>query len=242
MYICIHMYLQHYKRDEFASTCAAYSSLSDSTQDDAETCTNMCAALIASGECSKAIEAASSQCSTADLSTDADSSTLSSATVEVLFNKACAEISVGDLEAAAKSLHTARDISERAARSEGSSDEEIAAETAPIAMQLVYVNLARGHRDASSFHADMEACKHVLRSNKTDLELSAVCANNLAALRGSRDIPDTMRRFRASLSAAAEAKLSAQQLFLARYNRAVLALHARKAEECFKILEELEKM
>ncbi len=156
---------------------------------------------------------------------------------EVLFNKSCAEIATGDWHSAAESLEASRELCLASLTADGSSEEDIERETAAILLQTSFLHIKSGKLKGS-----LESCKSILRKYRSELELAAVAANNLAVLRGDKDLPDSLKRFRTAISAAAEEKLTANQLQEIRFNRCVLLLYTRKLEECTRTLDELDKL
>lgn len=217
--------LQNFKARTFAECSQLYNDLisSDSTPD-AELLVNAYAAHIAGGEPEKVVESHRSFDSVGE-------------TYELLFNKSCAEIALKDYENAALSLHAAKDICVRSMTSDGSSKAEIEKECASMLLQSMYLGIMNGKTEGSA-----EVCKDMMRKFKTEVELMAVAANNLAVLRGDRDLPDSLRRFRTTINAAAEEKLTTYQLCEIQFNRCVLLLHMRKVDECFRALDDLDKM
>lgn len=150
---------------------------------------------------------------------------------ELRFNLASALISTGDLEGAASELRTAYDTVAKVL-----DEEDVAEEQAPIALQQAYV----AHRMQKTEEA-LSTYMRMLREFKNNLELNAVAANNLAVLRGDKDLPDSLRRLRSTINKDAEAKLSLPQLQTIRYNRCLLLLMMKKADECVRALDGLEQ-
>lgn len=68
-------------------------------------------------------------------------------------------------------------------------EEDVGDEQAPIVLQQAYVS----HRLQKTEEA-LDTYMRTLRDYKNNLELNAVAANNLAALRGDKDLPDSLRR------------------------------------------------
>ncbi|CAE7469611.1 SRP72, partial [Symbiodinium microadriaticum] len=115
---------------------------------------------------------------------------------DLLFNVACAYISMGRISQAESTLQEALDLCRHVLGEDGLTEEE------------------------------------VLKSYKKSDELLAVAANNLAVLRGDKDLPDSLRRLRSTISSASEERLTRSQLMDLRYNRCILLLHLKKVEEC----------
>lgn len=158
-------------------------------------------------------------------------------TYELIFNKSCAELALHDYESAAVSLSTSRELCIKGMRDDGSSEDDIDRECAAILMQSAYLSILTGNTKGSA-----SLCKSMMRKYRNEVELMAVAANNLAVLRGEKDLPDSLRRFRTVINTSAEEKLTTYQLCEIRFNRCVLLLHLRKIDECLKVLDELEKM
>jgi hypothetical protein len=69
----------------------------------------------------------------------------------------------------------------------------VEAMNAPLKLQLAYTQIRTALRE-EALHTHTE----MLRAHtgaKLELEVSAVFANNLAVLRGDRDLPDSLRRY-----------------------------------------------
>ena len=197
--------------------------MGDEASPDAEVLTNIYASRIAGGEPEKALEMHNGV-------SDVEG------TYELLFNKSCAEIALKDYENAALSLHTAREMCIRSMTDDDSSQEEIDKECASMLLQSIYLGIMSGKTQGS-----IDTCKSMMRQYRSEVELMAVASNNLAVLRGDRDLPDSLRRFRTTINAVAEEKLTAYQMCEIRFNRCVLLLHMRKFDECFRGLDDLDK-
>lgn len=157
---------------------------------------------------------------------------------DLLFNVACAYISAGRISRAESTLQAALDLCRRVLTGDGLSQEEVTRETTGIAMQKTFVDILLGRATQRS----LEECREVLKSYKKSDELLAVAANNLAVLRGDKDLPDSLRRLRSTISSASEERLTRSQLMDLKYNRCILLLHMKKVEECGRALDELDQM
>lgn len=155
-----------------------------------------------------------------------------------MYNIGCAQIAVKDLSSAQFSLHKAYEISCKLLTEEGLTDEQIAHESRAIKLQISLIDILNGH----DTHSSLELCRTILRSTKHNNELLAVAANNLTVLRGSNDLPDSLRRLKNTISSSTEEKLTKSQLMEIRYNRSILLLHTKRFDECIKTLDELDKM
>lgn len=217
--------MQSFKSKKFAECSQLYNELASSElAQDAELLTNVCAAHIAAGEPRTALEKHDS------IASDVET------TYELLFNKSCAEIALKEFDCAALTLHSAKEMCIRAMTEDGWTEAEIDKECASMLLQSIYLGIMTG-----SIHGAIDTCKAMMKKHRTELELMAVAANNLAVLRGDKDLPDSLRRFRTTINAAAEEKLTTYQLCEIRFNRCVLYLHLRKIDECFKALDELDE-
>eukprot|EP01041_Mallomonas_annulata_P004624 gene4624-9182_t len=169
--------------------------------------------------------------------TDTDSSKYDSS-FEVYYNRACAHIATKDTDAAYHSLKTAKDVCVRVLQEEGCSQDEVQKECLSLDLQHAYLQIVTGKISGA-----LDTCRHALRlqqGKNKDLELMAVAANNLAVLRGDKELPDSLRRLRTTITDAAEGKLAPSQLRELRFNRCILLLHLRKTDEALRNLEELE--
>lgn len=218
---------QNFKARKFSAASQLYGELVSAADPspDAETLANIYAAHIAGGEPERALEKHQHYAGSVDGS------------YELYFNKSCAEIATKDYENATLSLHTAKEMCIRSMNDDSCSEEEIDKECASMLLQALYLGIMSGKTQGS-----IDTCKSMMRKYRSEVELMAVAANNLAVLRGDRDLPDSLRRFRSTINAAAEEKLSPFQLCEIRFNRCVLLLHMRKFDECFRALDDLEKM
>lgn len=155
-----------------------------------------------------------------------------------MYNVGCAQISIKDLPSAQSSLQQAYELCHKLLAEEGLTEDEISHESRAIRLQIALVNILNGHETTSS----LELCRTILRSTKHDNELLAVAANNLTVLRGSTDLPDSLRRLKNTISSSTEEKLTKSQLMEIRYNRCILLLHTKRFDECIKNLDELDKL
>lgn len=162
---------------------------------------------------------------------------------EVFYNRTCAHISAHENDEAIDNLHLAKDICRRTLTEEGLSEGEIQKEMAVMDLQESFLQILSGRRSEAA--AAMEANKNILCADGDDkikdLELRVVAANNLAVLRGDRELPDSLTRLRSVITPTSESKLTASQLKELRYNRCILVLHLRKFDECLRLLSEFER-
>lgn len=129
-----------------------------------------------------------------------------------------------------------------------------------MTLQSVYVNILAG-MSPQSYQSSLDQCRSLLKvfqQLKSDHrsgsggrvrsdteadwdmeELAVIATNNLAVLRGNRDLPETLKRFRAAITNSTESKLSSGQLMDVRYNQCVLLLCLKKTDECVKMLNDV---
>ena len=163
---------------------------------------------------------------------------------EVLYNRSCANISINNLDEAEEDLKQAEEVCKRVLAEEGSTQEEIDTELNSIKLQSAYLKIVKSRSSTDTAEA-LTTCRDVLKSfgpgKNKDLELMAVAANNLAVLRGDKDLPDSLRRLRNTITVEAEGKLAPSQLKELKFNRCILLLHLRKTDEALRTIDELEK-
>lgn len=218
---------QYYKLHQYDEAVSRYEDLADADADgDTDLLTNYYAAQV-SNDCGQAALLAHPQ----------DGESVGDC-FDLLFNVACAYISSGRISQAEVTLQEALDMCRSVLSDDGLSDEEVAVESTAIALQKTFVDILMGRANLQS----LEHCREVLKSRKKGDELMAVAANNLAVLRGDKDLPDSLRRLRSTISSASEEKLTRSQLMELRYNRCILLLHLKKVEECQQNLDELDTM
>lgn len=150
-------------------------------------------------------------------------------TYEQEFNAACWDMAHGNLASAERRLEHAEALG-RATLSADEAD----AELAPIRLQRAVVEHMRGRHDAA-----MAVYQEVLKRSPGDAQLLSVAANNMAAIKGARDLFDGQRKFRLATTAASQAKQSPAQRRAIAINRCLLLLHMRKFAECRRAAEQL---
>lgn len=123
---------------------------------------------------------------------------------ELLFNTACALISGGQIAEAGSTLDRTEALCHEVLALDGLSEEEVQREVTTIQLQKSFVEILS---NKSSGHAQQSAdeCLAILRrcsgNKKKSHEVLAVAANNLAVLRGDKDLPDSLRRLRTTITA-----------------------------------------
>jgi hypothetical protein len=125
---------------------------------------------------------------------------------ELMFNTVCALISGGQLAAAASTLKQTEALCREVLTEDGLSEEDIQQEVTNIQLQKSFVGILSNRSSDNTRQAAVEECLAILRNNrgnkkKKNHEMLAVAANNLAVLRGDKDLPDSLRRLRTTITA-----------------------------------------
>ncbi|XP_022725659.1 signal recognition particle subunit SRP72-like [Durio zibethinus] len=165
---------------------------------------------------------------------------------ELAYNIACSLIEGNKHKDAEQLLLTARRIGQETLTEENLADDDIEIELAPIAVQLTYVQQLLGHtQEAVGGYTD------IVNRNLADELSLAVAVNNLIAVKGPKDISDSLRKLdrlkekdsqKFQLAHAIDLKLSPKQKETIYVNRVLLLLHANKmdqARELVAVLPEL---
>jgi signal recognition particle subunit SRP72 len=220
--------MQYYKLHQYGEAVSRYEDLAASADDEADSdlLTNYYASSISDNRAQDAL-----------LAYPQDAESVGDC-FDLLFNVACAYISSGQIAQAEATLQSALELCRSVLSEDGLGDDEIAAESTAISLQKTFVDILMGRASQRS----LDECREVLKNRKKSDELMAVAANNLAVLRGDKDLPDSLRRLRSTISSASEEKLTRSQLMDLRYNRCILLLHLKKVDECAKTLDDLDKM
>lgn len=190
----------------------------------AETSTNIIAALTSAGRAAEAVEYASQLPATTQF--------------EHFYNRACAEIDMGELSAAKRSLHTALTQCRESLPTDEYTEEEIEVELGVLTAQAAFVDQQRGDTDAAS------TAYKLLFGFKTELDpaVAAVAANNIVALRGGqRDLFDSWKKCRANLAESLAKKLTPRQRRAFLFNGAVLSMHMAKSDQSKELIAALQK-
>jgi hypothetical protein len=124
---------------------------------------------------------------------------------ELMFNTVCALISGGQIAEAASTLDQTEALCREVLTEDGLSEEEIQREVTNIHLQKSFVGILSNKSSDNTRQAAVDECLAILRSNsvnkKKNHEMLAVAANNLAVLRGDKDLPDSLRRLRTTITA-----------------------------------------
>lgn len=165
---------------------------------------------------------------------------------ELLYNTVCALLSGGHILKASSSLEKTETLCREVLSEDGVSEDDIQRELVNVKLQKLFVGILSNKNDPSFRQNAIDECLDLLRQNsdksRRNYEVMAVAANNLAVLRGDKDLPDSLRRLRNTITAEAEEKLSLKQLMEIRYNRCILLLHMRKIDDAVRALNELDQI
>lgn len=127
---------------------------------------------------------------------------------ELLFNTVCAMISGGQIAEAATSLEQTETLCREVLKEDGLSEDDIQEEVTNIQLQKAFVGILSNRSNANTRELAVNECLAILRRNngnkKKNHEMLAVAANNLAVLRGDKDLPDSLRRLRTTITAGNE--------------------------------------
>lgn len=125
---------------------------------------------------------------------------------ELLFNSVCALVSGGQIAEAMTALDQTEALCREVLTGDGLSDEEIQKEIINIQLQRSFLDIVSNRFSDNTRQAAVDQCLAILRSassggkKKKNHEMLAVAANNLAVLRGDKDLPDSLRRLRTTIT------------------------------------------
>ncbi|WOL08802.1 signal recognition particle subunit SRP72-like [Canna indica] len=171
-----------------------------------------------------------------------------SSSFEIAYNYACSLIEKQKYLEAEQQLLSARRIGQEMLMEEDYADDEIETELAPIAVQLAYVKQLQGHTQEA-----IEAYTAIINRNLSDYSSLAVATNNLIALRGTKDVSDSLRRLdrliekgtgvkKFQLANGLDFKLSTRQKESLYSNRLLLLLQANRMDQAQEIVAALPEM
>ena len=213
-----------YRQAHFGDATEIYNSVLAHEDDPTETLSNLAAACVQGGRSAEALEAAPEDF-------------VSGATKhELAYNLSIAAADLGDLALAEARLRQAEDTARAVLAEDGWEAAEIESEVAVIVVQLAYVVQLSGDGARAA-----KIYKSVLKTAGPDADPSvvAVASNNLAALRGERDVFHNVKLV--AKAAAADAKLSEKGKEAVALNTALLNLYGNKFDECRKGVAALEQ-
>lgn len=164
---------------------------------------------------------------------------------ELAYNAACSLIERQKYTDAEQLLLSARRIGQETLMDENLADDEIELELAPIAVQLAYVHQLLGNtKEAVQSYID------TIKRNLADEPSLAVATNNLIALKGPKDISDSLRKLDRliekgsgnrsfQLAHGLDLKLSPKQKEAIYTNRMLLLLHSNKMDQARELVAAL---
>lgn len=167
---------------------------------------------------------------------------------ELAYNTACSLIERSKYKDAEQLLLSARRVGQETLMEDNLADDEIEIELAPLAVQLAYVQQLLGNTPEA-----MEAYTGIINRNLADESSLAVAVNNLVALKGPKDISDSLRKLDRliekgngaqsfQLSNGLESKLSPKQRETIYTNRVLLLLHANRMDQARELVAALPDM
>ncbi|GJQ11292.1 hypothetical protein GpartN1_g3083.t1 [Galdieria partita] len=155
---------------------------------------------------------------------------------EVMFIEACAYCECGLTEKAERCLLEAMEQCSTALQQDKRTQEDIEEELLPLKTQLAFVYQI-SYRETKA-----EELFHDIVSKKVnDWNSYSVAVCNFVALRGYREVHDSLKRLKSIISKRSFVKLTHKQQVAILVNRILLLLHLRKFDACILALDELIK-
>ncbi|GAV80365.1 SRP72 domain-containing protein/Apc3 domain-containing protein [Cephalotus follicularis] len=162
---------------------------------------------------------------------------------ELAYNAACSLIERNNYTVAEQLLLTARRIGQETLTEDNYAEDDVEIELAPINVQLAYVQQLLGHTpEAIGSYTD------TINRNLADESSLAVAVNNLIALKGPKDVNDSLRKLdrlketdaqNFQLSHVLDLKLSPKHKKAIYANRVLLLLHANKMDQARELVATL---
>nr|GMD21504.1 signal recognition particle subunit SRP72-like [Ipomoea batatas] len=167
---------------------------------------------------------------------------------ELAFNTACSLLERQKYKDAEQLLLSARRIGQESLMEENLADEDIEMELAPIAVQLAFVHKILGNREEA-----LESYIGLIKRNLADDSSLAVAINNLIALKGPKDVSDSLRKIdkliekndgplRFQLARGLDLKLSPKQREAIYTNWVLLLLHSNKMDQARELVAALPRI
>ncbi|KAK9191727.1 hypothetical protein WN943_020342 [Citrus x changshan-huyou] len=165
---------------------------------------------------------------------------------ELAYNTACSLAEMNKYTEAEQLLLTARRIGQETLTDDNFAEDDIEIELAPIAVQLAYVQQLLGNtQEAFGAYTD------IIKRNLADESSFAVAVNNLVALKGPKDVNDSLKKLdrikekdmqNFQLACVLDLKLSPKQREAIYANRVLLLLHANKMDQARELVAALPDM
>ncbi|GMH02650.1 hypothetical protein Nepgr_004489 [Nepenthes gracilis] len=166
---------------------------------------------------------------------------------ELAYNTACSLIDRNEYRDAEQLLLSARRVGQETLMGEDMADDDMEVELAPIAIQLAYVQQLLGQTQEA-----VEAYSDIVKQNLADDSSLAVAINNLIALKGPKDVSDSLKKLdrliekndhgRFQLARGLDQKLSAKHREAIYVNRVLLLLHANRMDQARELVIALQDM
>lgn len=165
---------------------------------------------------------------------------------ELAYNTACSLAEMNKYTEAEQLLLTARRIGQETLTDDNFAEDDIEIELAPIAVQLAYVQQLLGNtQEAFGAYTD------IIKRNLADESSFAVAVNNLVALKGPKDVNDSLKKLdrikekdmqNFQLARVLDLRLSPKQREAIYANRVLLLLHANKMDQARELVAALPDM
>lgn len=165
---------------------------------------------------------------------------------ELAYNTACSLAEMNKYTEAEQLLLTARRIGQETLTDDNFAEDDIEIELAPIAVQLAYVQQLLGNTQEA-----LGAYTDIIKRNLVDESSFAVAVNNLIALKGPKDVNDSLKKLdrikekdmsNFQLAHVLDLKLSPKQREAIYANRVLLLLHANKMDQARELVAALPDM
>lgn len=164
---------------------------------------------------------------------------------ELAYNAACSLIDEHKYTDAEQLLLSSRRIGQETLMDESLADDGIEIELAPIAVQLAYVQQLMGNTKEA-----VQSYTGIIKRNLADEPTLAVATNNLIALKGPKDISDSLKKLDKlieksggpgsfQLARGLDLKLSPKQKEAIYINRMLLLLHSNKLDQARELVAAL---
>ncbi|CAK9259565.1 unnamed protein product [Sphagnum jensenii] len=164
---------------------------------------------------------------------------------EMAYNAACASIERKEFSKAEELLLLAHRIGQESLIEDDYTEEEIEDELAPISVQLAYVQQMQGCTEEA-----IESYNRVLKRKPVDALSVAIASNNLIAIRGGKDLFDSLKKSdkllenkglgqKLQFAEGLDHKLSTRQKEAISFNRCLLLLHSNKLSQARQFVSSL---
>eukprot|EP00937_MAST-01D_sp_MAST-1D-sp2_P001956 g1956.t1 len=208
-----------YRQGDYTGAIEVYEKVLPHEDDPTEALANMCAAHFAAGQGGQGLEAVPEDFAGAEKSH------------ELAYNMGCCAADAGRMDEAEERLQAAEKLARSGLAADGWEPQEVEQEVAVILVQLAFVVQLAGDTVRAG-----KIYKSVLKSKPEDTAVLAAASNNLAAMRGERDLFNSTKLI---AKAAQAKKLPPAAAEVVDFNRVLLLLYAGKYAECRAGADEL---